>query len=141
MSSSDNLDRFLTAQTDTYETALGEIKRGAKRTHWMWYIFPQIAGLGSSSTAKFYAISSLDEARAYLKHPVLSRRLRTCLEALQDLPATSAEAVFGSVDALKLRSSLTLFDAVQGGQIYRAALDRWFAGQADRATVKLLSSR
>jgi uncharacterized protein (DUF1810 family) len=106
----------------------------------MWYVFPQIAGLGTSPLARFYAISSLDEAQAYLPHPLLGRRLRACVEALQDLTGTTAEAVFGVVDATKLRSSLTLFIAAGGGPVFGAALQRWFGGEADEATLRLLAA-
>ena len=133
-----DLGRFLTAQDGVYETALAEIWRGAKRTHWMWFVFPQIAGLGSSPTARFYAIRSLDEARAYLADPVLGARLRECVEALQQLRASDADAVFGSVDAVKLRSSLTLFREAGGGTLFSEALERWFGGRADEATLRLL---
>jgi len=134
-----NLERFVAAQADSYETALAEIKRGAKRSHWMWYIFPQIAGLGSSLTTRFYAIGSLDETQAYLEHPVLGQRLRACVEALQDLSSTTAEAVFGSIDAMKLRSSLTLFIAAGGDSMFLAALQRWFGGEDDEATLQRIS--
>jgi uncharacterized protein (DUF1810 family) len=132
------LDRFVAAQDGVYETALGEIRRGAKRSHWMWFIFPQIAGLGSSAMAQLYAIASLDEARAYLAHPLLGPRLRACVEALQDLTGTTAEAVFGGIDAIKLRSSLTLFVEAGGEPLYRAALERWFRGEPDMATLDRL---
>lgn len=135
MSAEFDLDRFVTAQADTYEAALAEIRRGAKRGHWMWYIFPQIAGLGSSDMARHYAIASLDEARAYLAHPLLGSRLRECVGALQDLTGTTATAVFGGIDAAKLRSSLTLFAEAGGGPLFAAALDRWFDGEADPATL------
>ena len=133
-----NLKRFVAAQADSYETTLAEIKRGDKRSHWMWYVFPQIAGFGASPTASFYAISSLAEAKAYLAHPVLGRRLRACVEALQDLTGTTAESVFGSVDAMKLRSSLSLFISAGGDPVFEAALQRWFGGEADEATLRLL---
>lgn len=133
------LDRFITAQADSYDTALAEVRAGAKRTHWMWYVFPQIAGLGSSPTAQHYAIRSLGEARAYMEHPLLGARLIECVRALQDLPPTTAEAVFGHVDALKLRSSLTLFDAAGGDRLFREALARWFAGRPDDATLRILA--
>ncbi len=109
MTGSFNLERFIDAQRDGYETVLTEIRCGAKRSHWMWYIFPQLSGLGSSAMARRYAIGSLDEARAYLAHPVLGSRLRECVAALQKLTGTTAEAIFGTVDAMKLRSCLTLF--------------------------------
>ena len=133
-----DLDRFLTAQADTYEAALSEIRRGAKRSHWMWFIFPQIAGLGRSEMARHFAIRSLEEARAYLDHPVLGARLRECVGALQDLTGVAAADVFGEIDAVKLRSSLTLFGEVDHDMLFAAALDRWFNGQADQATRNLL---
>ena len=132
------LQRFVTAQEGISESALAEIRRGAKRTHWMWFVFPQIAGLGQSPTARFYAIRLLDEARAYLAHPVLAERLRACVAALEDVSVADARAVFGSVDAVKLRSSLTLFEAAGGGAAFAAALERWFAGERDPATLELL---
>ena len=132
------LARFLDAQDGIYEQALAEIRRGAKRSHWMWFIFPQIAGLGRSAMSRRYAIASIDEARAYLEHPVLGCRLRTCISALQDVTGRSAVAVFGDIDAAKLRSSLTLFLEAGGGPLFAAALDRWFAGERDGATLKLL---
>ena len=132
------LERFVAAQDATYETALAEISRGAKRSHWMWFIFPQLAGLGLSEMARRYAIGSIDEARAYLAHAVLGTRLRACVAALQDLARTTADAVFGEVDAMKLRSSLTLFLEAGGEPLFRAALDRWFRGERDEATLRLL---
>jgi uncharacterized protein (DUF1810 family) len=138
MAEENNLQRFVDAQAQTYATALREIVRGHKTSHWMWFIFPQLRGLGSSETARIYGIRSLDEARAYLAHPVLGLRLAECVAALQDLPGADADAVFGRVDALKLRSSLTLFIRAGGGVLFEAALDRWFAGQADERTEKFL---
>jgi uncharacterized protein (DUF1810 family) len=134
-----DLERFVEAQAGSYQSALAEIAHGAKRSHWMWFIFPQIAGLGSSAMAHRYAIRSLEEARAYLAHPVLGARLIECVTALQDLPDTTAEAVFGPVDAIKLRSSLTLFIEADGGPRFSAAIDRWFEGRKDQATLRLLS--
>lgn len=133
-----SLDRFVEAQTLAYPGALAEIRRGAKRSHWMWYVFPQIAGLGRSSTAQHFAIRSAGEARAYLDHPVLGTRYIECVSALQDLPTSDAVAVFGEIDALKLRSSLTLFETVRPSPLLAAALDRWFAGQRDAMTLRLL---
>jgi len=135
MSDAFDLDRFLEAQADSYTTALAEVRHGAKRSHWMWFIFPQIAGLGSSAMARRYAIQSLDEARAYLAHPVLGARLREITGALQDLPPTAPEAVFGAIDAVKLRSSLTVFEAAGDDAMFGAALDRWFGGERDAATL------
>ncbi|TAK07508.1 MAG: DUF1810 domain-containing protein [Rhizorhabdus sp.] len=134
-----DLDRFVVAQEASHEVALAEIRRARKRSHWMWFIFPQFAGLGRSAMAQLYAIRSLDEARAYLAHPLLGARLRVCVEALQDLDAgSSVEAIFGDVDALKLRSSLTLFEEASGERLFAAALDRWFDGRRDPATLRLL---
>lgn len=125
------LDRFIVAQDTVYDVALAEIRRGRKSTHWMWFIFPQIEGLGRSEMARRYAIRSLDEARAYLAHPVLGARLRECVATLQSLSGTTAKAIFGEIDAVKLRSSLTLFVEAGGGEPFTAALDRWFNGAAD----------
>ncbi|ARR57017.1 DUF1810 domain-containing protein [Rhizorhabdus wittichii] len=133
-----DLDRFVSAQEASYESALAEIRRGRKRSHWMWFVFPQLVGLGRSETARHYAIASLDEARAYLAHPLLGTRLRACVEALQDLDHGSAEAVFGDIDALKLRSSLTLFEQASGERLFAAAIERWFDGRRDEATLRLL---
>ncbi len=135
---SDELDRFVDAQRDTYAGALAELKRGRKTSHWMWFVFPQIAGLGHSSTARYYALGSLDEARAYLAHPTVGPRLHECLAALAALPSTTAEAVLGGVDAIKLRSSLTLFIAAGGGDDFAAALARWYGGRPDDVTLGLL---
>lgn len=137
-----NLQRFLEAQKTTYAAALAELRRGRKTTHWMWFVFPQLAGLGRSATAERYAIASMDEARAYLVHPTLGQRLRDCVRALQDLPhGNSAAGVLGDVDATKLRSSLTLFEAAGGVVMFSAALDRWFSGARDNATLTLLARR
>jgi len=138
MSDPHDLDRFVAAQEGSFDTALAEIRRGAKRSHWMWFIFPQIAGLGRSAMAQRYAIGSLAEARAYLAHPVLGTRLRDSVSALQDLTSGTAEAVFGEVDAIKLRSSLTLFEAAGAGPLFAAALDRWFGGTRDSETLAIL---
>src|SRR3954454_3991697 len=107
-----DLDRFVAAQAPVYATVLAELRAGRKQSHWMWFVFPQLAGLGRSATALFYGIASADEARAYLAHPLLGARLRECLAALSAHEGGSAEAIFGVVDAMKLRSSITLFEAV-----------------------------
>ncbi|CAN5864228.1 DUF1810 domain-containing protein [soil metagenome] len=133
-----SLERFVEAQAPVYATALSEIRRGAKRSHWMWFIFPQLAGLGRSRTAEFFSIRSIEEARAFLAHPLLGTRYFECVAALQDLASSDPVAVFGRVDAMKLRSSLTLFEAFEAGPLLAAALDRWFAGQRDGATLRLL---
>lgn len=131
-------DRFLSAQADTYEQARAELRAGAKRSHWMWYIFPQIAGLGRSDTARHYAIGSLAEAEAYLAHPVLGARLRECVSIINALPGSDPERVFGAVDALKLRSSLTLFAEASTEPCFAEGLRKWFEGRRDDATHRLL---
>lgn len=138
LSGSESLDRFVEAQAPVYATALSEIRRGAKRSHWMWFVFPQLAGLGRSETARFYGVRSIDEARAYLNHPLLGRRYLECVGALQDLETSDPVAVFGEVDAIKLRSSLTLFEAARPNALTAAALERWFSGERDPATLALL---
>lgn len=139
MTDDHDLSRFIAAQAGSYEQALAELRRGAKRGHWMWYIFPQLAGIGHSAMAERYAIRSIDEASAYLAHPLLGARLRACVAALQDLSPRSAEAVFGTVDAMKLRSCLTLFDSAGGGPLFEAAITRW-SGSRDDLTLMLLGS-
>jgi uncharacterized protein (DUF1810 family) len=134
-----DLDRFVAAQEATYARVLTELGRGRKTSHWMWFIFPQVAGLGSSDMSRRYAIRSLEEAQAYLAHPLLGARYRECVAVLQDLVGTTAEAVLGAVDAAKLRSSLTLFSqATPDDPLFAAALQRWFKGDKDRRTVGLL---
>jgi uncharacterized protein (DUF1810 family) len=136
-----NLDRFVSAQETTYARVLTELARGLKTSHWMWFIFPQVAGLGSSEMSRRYAISSIEEAHAYLAHPLLGARYRECVATLQDLVGTTAEAVFGSVDAAKLRSSLTLFaETAPRDPLFEAALHRWFRGDKDKLTVDILSA-
>jgi uncharacterized protein (DUF1810 family) len=134
-----DLDRFLKAQEDAYDTALDELKAGRKRSHWIWFVFPQMAGLGHSPTAQHYGIGSLEEAQAYLAHPILGARLHECLKALQLLETNDAKEVFGDLDAMKFRSSLTLFaEADPGDAIIEAALDLWFGGAKDEKTLQLL---
>ena len=132
-----DLQRFVDAQDDgnTYATALREIRAGRKQSHWMWFVFPQIAGLGKSSMAQHYAISGRAEAVAYLAHPVLGRRLRECATALNEIPNTDPVEVFGAVDAQKLQSSMTLFDrAAPDEPVFRAVLEKFFAGETDDGT-------
>jgi uncharacterized protein (DUF1810 family) len=132
-----DLERFVTAQDNagTYDRAVAELRAGRKATHWMWFVFPQIAGLGYSPASRTYAISSLDEARAYLAHPVLGPRLIECAAILIAVPARTAEQVFGEVDALKMCSSMTLFmHAAPGEPVFRQVLDRYFGGVPDPAT-------
>jgi len=133
-----DLARFVRAQAGIYEQTLAEIGSGRKRSHWMWFIFPQFAGLGHSPMAQRYAIGSIAEARAYLADPVLGTRYRECVASLQALPATTAERVFGGIDAIKLKSSLTLFDEAGHEPLFSEAIGRWFEGQRDEATLRLL---
>ena len=134
-----DLDRFVTAQDRDYETVLGELRRGRKSSHWIWFIFPQIAGLGYSSMSRHFAIGSLDEARAYLAHPVLGPRLRECAWLVLAVEGRSADEILGSIDAMKLRSSMTLFHrAAPGEPEFALVLDRYYDGVADQATDQLL---
>jgi uncharacterized protein (DUF1810 family) len=132
-----DLERFVSAQEKggAYDSALGELRAGRKTGHWIWFVFPQIAGLGSSPTSRYFAVSSLEEARAYLRHPVLGPRLASCAGTLLELEGTTAEEIFGRLDALKLRSSMTLFlRAAPDEALFTQVLERYFAGQADPAT-------
>jgi uncharacterized protein (DUF1810 family) len=134
-----DLDRFVDAQAPIHARALAELRTGEKRGHWMWFVFPQLAGLGHSPTARFYAIASAAEARAYLDHPLLGARLRECVAAILGHRTRSAEAMLGVVDAMKLRSSLTLFEAVAADPApFATALDAFFGGARDAATLRLL---
>lgn len=135
------LARFVEAQDSggTYGRALAEIRAGHKESHWMWFVFPQIEGLGRSSTARKYAVSSLAEARAYLEHPVLGPRLLECAEAAAALPGTDAAAVFGGIDAQKLHSSATLFQRADPSEpVFSRILDKYFHGVADSASLERL---
>jgi uncharacterized protein (DUF1810 family) len=132
-----DLQRFVAAQDSggTYQRAAAELRNGRKASHWMWFIFPQIAGLGYSPAAQTYAISGLEEARAYLAHPVLGARLIECAAIVAGLSGRTAEQIFGEVDALKLRSSMTLFmHAAPGEPVFRQILDQYFGGLPDSAT-------
>jgi uncharacterized protein (DUF1810 family) len=135
------LERFEKAQAerDTYDKAVSELRAGRKRSHWMWFIFPQLAGLGASRTSEFYAISSLAEAQAYLAHPLLGPRLLECAQILTEIGESDPQRVFGEVDAMKLRSSITLFEsAAPDTPVFQDVLDRYFGGQADDRTKQLL---
>ncbi|SDC78952.1 Uncharacterized protein, DUF1810 family [Geodermatophilus telluris] len=133
------LRRFVDAQAGSYEQALAELRAGRKTSHWMWFVFPQVAGLGRSPTAQHYAVTGLDEARAYLAHPVLGPRLVECARVLTELPGTDPVAVFGPVDAVKLRSSMTLFAYADPDEpAFRAVLEQYFAGEEDPATTARL---
>lgn len=139
--SAEDLSRFLAAQEPQYAQVLDELRRGRKLRHWMWYIFPQLGGLGHSETSRFYGISTLDEAKAYLRHPVLGARLRECTDLVLSVPARSLVDIFGSVDALKFRSSMTLFTlATTDNALFRAALDKYCDGQPDPLTIELLET-
>jgi uncharacterized protein (DUF1810 family) len=135
-----DLQRFVAAQDGgTYEQALSEIRDGRKRSHWMWFVFPQLAGLGRSETARFYAIADLAEARAYLAHPVLGPRLVECADTLAGLDTRDAVAVFGGIDAQKLHSSMTLFArAAPDEPVFAAVLDQYFGGANDDGTTSRL---
>jgi uncharacterized protein (DUF1810 family) len=137
-----NLQRFLAAQAGDYECALRELQRGRKESHWIWYIFPQVAGLGRSSMAEMYAIQSRDEAVAYLNHPVLGSRLRQCCEALLVHRGKRVEDIMGYPDDLKLRSSMTLFAAVSGNDsIFHNVLEALYSGHQDEKTIAFLEAR
>jgi len=134
-----DLQRFVDAQARNYDDALAELRAGRKASHWMWYVFPQSAGLGRSAMAQTYAIGSLAEARAYLAHPVLGPRLRDCVAAALAVQGRTAHQIFGSPDDLKFRSSLTLFArAAPGEPLFGQALDRYFGGEPDPATLRIL---
>jgi uncharacterized protein (DUF1810 family) len=137
-----DLQRFVAAQEGSYPQALAELRAGRKRTHWIWYVLPQIEGLGSSSMSRRYAIGSLAEARAYLEHPILGPRLRECVAAVNAHDGLSAVEIFGSVDAAKFRSCCTLFAEVAGAEeVFAEALNKFFAGKPDPATLAILAAR
>ena len=132
--------RFLTAQAHTYHTVLAELRAGRKSSHWIWFIFPQIAGLGHSAMAQQFAIDSLDEAKAYLKHPVLGPRLHECTQLVLDVHGRSAEEIFGYPDHLKFRSCMTLFlTAATDNTLFKNALLKYFDGQPDQKTLDILA--
>ncbi|HTR13417.1 MAG TPA: DUF1810 domain-containing protein [Roseiarcus sp.] len=136
-----DLQRFVDAQKSVYERARRELHGGRKESHWMWFVFPQIAGLGRSPTAVFYAISSLDEARAYLAHPVLGTRLRECAKLVLAIEGSTARDIFGAIDEMKFRSSMTLFmKAAPDEPIFAQCLEKYFGGAADEATLARLHS-
>ncbi len=138
--STGSLNRFIKAQDESYDEIIRELKNGGKVTHWMWYVFPQIAGLGQSATAKFYAIQDPSEAQAYLDHPILGKRLLECTKIVISLRGKSALAIFGDVDVMKFRSSMTLFMSVAGSEsVFQKAIIKYFEGEPDRATLDILS--
>lgn len=135
-----DLEHFVEAQRDVYDGALAEIRSGRKQGHWMWFIFPQIAGLGMSAMSRRFALNGADEARAYLAHPILGARLRACVAALCTLPGGDAAAIMGGIDAMKLKSCLTLFDHVaEPGDPFAACLDKYYGGERDKRTQELLA--
>ena len=139
MSDQYELKRFVDAQEGVYEQACAELRAGRKRSHWMWFVFPQIRGLGSSPTAVRFAISGMEEARAYLEHPVLGPRLRKCTGIVVGVEGRSVEEIFGYPDDLKFHSSMTLFaNAVQGEEVFAKALDKYFDGKNDKGTMERL---
>ncbi|MDW7554474.1 DUF1810 domain-containing protein (plasmid) [Azospirillum brasilense] len=142
MNDSFDLQRFVTAQEPVFATVLDELQGGRKRSHWMWFIFPQLRGLGRSANAEFYGIVSLDEARAYLAHPTLGRRLETATRAVLAVQGRTLHAIFGSPDDMKFHSSMTLFALAADGTapLYRKTLERCFHGRMDRATLAALGS-
>jgi uncharacterized protein (DUF1810 family) len=134
-----DLDRFLAAQDPVLDQVRAELAAGRKRSHWMWFVFPQLRGLGQSAMAQQYGLASLAEARAYLAHPVLGKRLRDCTALVNAVQGRSAEEILGGVDALKFRSCMTLFDAAEpGDSVFRTALDRYYGGVEDPRTLALL---
>ena len=137
-----DLKRFVKAQAPIFETALGELKAGQKRSHWMWFVFPQLRGLGRSSMAQFYGLGSLDEARAYLAHSLLGRRLNLCTETVLAIKERSLHAIFGAPDDMKFQSSMTLFARAAGDEesAFRRALDRYCQGRMDERTLALLEA-
>ncbi|MCV7102034.1 DUF1810 domain-containing protein [Mycobacterium palustre] len=135
-----DLKRFVDAQSPVYGNVVDELRRGRKRSHWMWFVFPQLRGLGSSPTAERYGIASLDEARAYLRHEVLGPRLRECTRLVNQVRGRSAAAIFGSPDDLKLRSSMTLFArATDDNEDFLELLDKYYGGRQDELTLELLA--
>lgn len=136
-----DLDRFVQAQSGVYDGALAELRHGHKTGHWIWYVFPQLAGLGRSEMSAYYGIASLDEAAAYLAHPVLGPRLRECAAAVLSVRSRSATEIMGSIDAMKLRSSMTLFHrAAPDEPLFREVLVRYYDGAADSRTDELLGT-
>ena len=138
---SNALDRFLEAQQHTYKRALSEVREGKKTSHWMWFIFPQLKGLGQSHTAHYYGIDTLEEAKEYLAQPLLRKSLLEVATTLLSVKGKSAEAIFGSTDSQKLRSSMTLFSQVENAdKVFEQVLDKYFAGKRDERTLSMLAA-
>jgi uncharacterized protein (DUF1810 family) len=133
-------EHFIAAQAGVYETVLSELRAGQKRSHWMWFIFPQLRALGRSATAQRYGLGGAEEARAYAAHPVLGVRLRDCVALANAIEGKSANAVFGFPDDLKFRSCVTLFLAATGEQLFQEALDRYYGGEGDALTLEALGA-
>ena len=138
---SNDLERFVEAQKWNYENALSELKTGRKRSHWMWYIFPQMRGLGRSPMAEIYGIADLAEAREYLAHDILGSRLREVCGVILNLSTSDAVEVFGDIDSLKLKSSMTLFDLVAPNDVFAQVLEKYYHGKRDINTLKLLEGK
>jgi uncharacterized protein (DUF1810 family) len=137
-----HLNRFIDAQQSTYSAALSEIRNGKKQSHWMWFIFPQIRGLGSSDISKYYAIKDLDEAESFVKHPILGPRLIEVCYELVNLESNDANEIFGKPDDLKLRSSMTLFASVEGvNPIFKTVLSKYFKGVEDNSTLEIINNQ
>jgi uncharacterized protein (DUF1810 family) len=137
-----NLERFVEAQEPVYDSVLQELRAGQKRSHWMWYVFPQVRGLGVTSMSQRYAIGSLEEAAAYSEHPILGLRLRECTRLVMDVEGRSAEQIFGHPDNLKFRSCMTLFErSATDNAIFRDALLKYFGGQPDQLTLDILKQQ
>lgn len=136
----DDVSRFVKAHESVYETALSEVRNGKKESHWIWYIFPQLRGLGRSYNANYYGISGVDEARRYLENPILAAHMKEILNELLNLPANNPEVIFGKLDAQKLNSSMTLFDVVSPDDVFSQVLDKFFDGQRDNTSLVLIKS-
>lgn len=141
MNENHNLKRFIDAQHGVYSIALGELRDGRKRSHWMWYIFPQLKHLGHSYNAKYYGISGLDEASEYLADPILGQRLREVSYTILNLPTNDAREILGDIDSLKLRSSMTLFDFVSPNDVFESILNKFFDGDKDHRTINIVRSK
>ena len=136
-----DLNRFIEVQNGVYPIALKELQEGRKRSHWMWYVFPQLKHLGHSYNAKYYGISGIDEAVTYLQHPILGQRLREAASTILNLSGNDAEAIFGGLDAMKLRSSMTMFDIASPNDIFTQVVDKYFNGQRDILTLKIINQK
>ncbi|NDW10496.1 DUF1810 domain-containing protein [Dysgonomonas sp. 520] len=136
-----NLQRFIDAQNNIYEQVIKELKRGSKTTHWMWFVFPQIKGLGYSTTAIFYSISNLEEAKAYMENSILNNRLIECCLIILELKDKSANNIFGYTDAMKLKSSMTLFSLASDNLVFNQVLDMYFKGEKDNATLRIVNQQ